>query len=120
MKAEIKSLYSLQLEDTLINYLPDDVSNFGTWIRAYIGPQGEEGSEAFDIEVCTPEWLKSRCTIEGAMWGRHMLIVGAYDYEAIKAFIERYVATCHGDDWAAIATKLSRMGAWEFEDYRNR
>ncbi|WP_175818885.1 Imm8 family immunity protein [Burkholderia sp. BCC0419] len=52
MKAEIKSLHSLQLEDTLINYQPDDVSNFGTWIRAYIGPQGEAGSEAFDIEVC--------------------------------------------------------------------
>ncbi|AJC21292.1 immunity 8 family protein [Pandoraea pulmonicola] len=120
MKAEIKSLHSLQLEDRLINYQPDDLSNFSTWIRAYIGPQSEASSEAFDIEICTPDWLKSQCAIEGQMWGRHMLIVEAYDYKTIKAAIERYVATCHGEDWAAIATKLSRMGAWEFEDYRDR
>ncbi|HDR9154564.1 TPA: immunity 8 family protein [Burkholderia vietnamiensis] len=120
MKAEIKSLHSLQLEDRLINYWPDDVSNFGTWIRAYIGPQEEAGSEAFDIQVCTPEWLKAQCATQGPTWGRHMLIVEAYDYDSIKAVIERYVAGCDGDDWAAIATKLSRIGAWEFENYQDR
>lgn len=120
MKAEIKSLHSLQSEDTLINYWPDDVSSFGTWIRAYIGPQGEAGSEAFDIQVCTPDWLKSQCAAEGPMWGRHMLIVETYDYDAIKGLIERYVESSEGDDWASIAGKLSRIGAWEFEDYRGR
>lgn len=118
MKAEIKSLHSLQLEDRLTNYRPDDLSNFSTWIRAYIGPQGEAGSEAFDIQVCTPDWLKSQCSTQGAMWGRHMLIVGSYSYDVIKALIERYVAISEGPDWASIATKLSRIGAWEFEDYQ--
>jgi hypothetical protein len=118
MKAEIKSLHSLQLEDRLINYWPDDVSNFGTWIRAYIGPQGEAGAEAFDIQVCTADWLKSQCSTQGPLWGRHLLIVDAYDYDVIKASIERYVESCDGDDWASVAGKLSRVGAWEFEDYQ--
>ena len=120
MKAEIKSLYSLQLEDSLINYWPDDVSNFGTWIRVYIGPLGGGGAEAFDIQVCTPEWVKAQCADRGPMWGRHMLIVEAYDYDAIKGVIERYVAGSDGDNWEAIAGKLSRIGAWEFEDYQDR
>jgi hypothetical protein len=118
VKAEIKSLHSLQLEDRLINYWPDDVSNFGTWIRAYIGPQGGAGAEAFDIQVCTPDWLKSQCSTQEPLWGRHLLIVDTYDYDTIKAFIERYVESCDGDDWASLAGKLSRVGAWEFEDYQ--
>ena len=118
MKAEIKSLYSLQIEDSLINYWPDDVLNFGTWIRAHIGLQGEEGAEVFDIQVCTPEWLKTQCAIYGPIWGRYMLIVEAYDYDAIKERIECYVIGSSGNDWAAIAAKLSRISAWEFEDYQ--
>ncbi|AJC15124.1 immunity 8 family protein [Pandoraea sputorum] len=120
MKAEIKSLHSLLLEDRLIDYWPDDVSNFGTWIRAYIGPQGEASSESFDIHVCTPEWLKAQCATQSPLWGRHMLFVEVYDYDAIKTAIERYVAAVDGDDWADIAAKLSRVGAWEFEDYQDR
>lgn len=56
----------------------------------------------------------------GAIWERHILIVEAYDCEVIKAVIERYVATCHSEDWAVIVAKLNRMGAWEFEDYQDR
>ncbi|WP_420992492.1 immunity 8 family protein [Cupriavidus sp. 30B13] len=119
MKAEIRSLYSLHLEDKLINYWPDDVSNFGTWIRAYIGPQGEAGSEAFDIHVCTPEWLKAQCAALGPTWGRHMLIVDAYSYDAIKAIIEGYIVNSESDCWSTVAAKLSRIGAWEFEDYQS-
>lgn len=77
------------------------------------------GSEAFDIQVCTPAWLKSQCAGEGPIWGRHMLIVDVYDYEAIKGLIESYVARID-DDWATIAMTLSRIGAWEFEDYKTR
>ncbi|GAB3626721.1 hypothetical protein PTE30175_05525 [Pandoraea terrae] len=120
MKAEIKSLHSLQVEDSLINYQPEDEKNFGTWIRASIGPEAEAGSESFDILVCTPDWLKLQCAIEGPMWGRHMLIVETYDYDAIKSAIARYVAQVAETEWAAIAAKLSRIGAWEFEDYRDR
>ncbi len=120
MKAEIKSLYSLQVEDSLTNFRPDDVSNFGTWIRVHIGPQDGPGSEAFDIQVCSPDWLKSQCAVQGFIWGRHILIVETYDYGFIKAAFERCVAKSDGADWAEIAGKLSRFAAWEFEDYRDR
>ncbi|MCU9954648.1 immunity 8 family protein [Burkholderia sp. BKH01] len=36
------------------------MSNFGTWIRAYIGPEGAAGFESFDIRVSTPDWLISQ------------------------------------------------------------
>lgn len=118
MKAELKSLHSLELEDGLVNYWPSDASNFGTWIRAYVGPQGGRGAETFDIQVCTPDWLKSQCNAQGPLWGRHMLIVNTYDYNVIKAYVERYIANSEGEDWESIAVKLSRIGAWEFEDYQ--
>lgn len=52
------------------------------------------------------------------MWGRHMLIIDGYDYNVIKTHIERHIANSQGDDWESIAVKLSRVGAWEFEDYQ--
>ncbi|WP_422649924.1 Imm8 family immunity protein [Cupriavidus sp. H18C1] len=64
-------------------------SSFGTWIRAYVGPFGERRAETFDIQVCTPNWLKSQCTAQGPLWGRHMLIVDIYNYNVIKTHIER-------------------------------
>lgn len=118
MRAELKSLYSLELEDPLVNYRPDDASNFGTWIRAYVGPQGGRGAETFDIQVCTSDWLKLQCATQGPLWGRHMLIVETYDYNVIKAHIERYITNSEGLDWESVAAKLGRIGAWEFEDYR--
>lgn len=118
MKAEIKSLYSLELEDSLSQYQPDDASNFGTWIRARIGPENESSSDSFDILVCTSDWLRTQCAEDGPTWGRHMLIVAAYEFDAIESFLARYVAQCTGIDWPSVATKLSRIGAWEFEDYQ--
>jgi len=47
-----------------------------------------------------------------------MLIVETYDYNVIKAHIERYITNSEGLDWESVAAKLGRIGAWEFEDYR--
>jgi hypothetical protein len=118
MKAEIKSLCSLELEDSLTQYQPKDTSNFGTWIRARIGPENASGSDSFDILVCTADWLRTRCAEYGPVWGRHMLVIAAYDFGVIESFVARYVAQCTGIDWPSVAIKLSRNAAWEFEDYQ--
>lgn len=118
MKAKLKEIYSLELTNPLEEFWPEDESNFGISVRLMIGPEDGAGSESFDILVCTPDWIKSQYSEEKCVWGRHMLIVLEYDFDLIRRQIEGYIAGCTGEDWLTIARKLSRMGAWEFEDYQ--
>jgi hypothetical protein len=117
MKAEVKSLYSLEVEDNLIFYWPDDLTSFGTWIRAYIGLGGERKSVVFDFLICTQDWLKLHTVTEGAVLGRQTIIFDYYDYDAIEAAVERCVAFDAGGDWAAIAARFSRPGVWQFDGH---
>ena len=48
-----------------------------------------------------------------------MLIVSEYDLDVIKAEIDLCVESCTGENWSAIAQKISRFAAWEFEDYQS-
>jgi hypothetical protein len=120
MKVDIRDFYSIEIEDALDMYWPDDVFNFGTWIRLYIGPAGDRLSNSFDLFVCTPEWLASNVKLKPnqAMWGRHMLIVSDYDPDKLKASAERLLLSLTGAEWLPIAEKIARYAAWEFEDYQ--
>lgn len=120
MKADIKHLHSFHVEDSLDLYWPDDPTDFGTWIRLFIGPVGEEASDTFDLLVCTPLWLAYNVKREpgGGLWGRHMLIVTEYDPDRIKACAMRLVSGLSDDAWTPIAEKIARFAAWEFEDYQ--
>ncbi|WP_100550811.1 immunity 8 family protein [Caedibacter taeniospiralis] len=115
MRAKLKEFYSLDLD--IDSYWSDQLDNFGFWVRAMIGPEGEEGVESFDIRICTPKWLISKYSAEEVLFGRHMLIVFEYDLDRIKNKISRYCDSCFGETWQEIANKLSRIGYWEFEDY---
>ena len=116
MKAELKGVHSPDVDDVR-KYSPPDPVNFAVLIQALIGPMGEPGAESFNIEVCTPRWLETQLDGEGAIFGRHLLVVRNYDYEAIVKKIERFLDLCTGSDWPEIARKVSRIGLWEFEDY---
>jgi hypothetical protein len=50
--------------------------------------------------------------------GRHHLIMTAYDYNELWSYISNFVSSCSGDTWQEVASKLGRLGRWEFEDYR--
>jgi len=117
MKAILKELISLELEENLEEYLPDDPANFGTWVRMMIGPENEIGAESFDIFICTPIWLNKEYSERKISWGRNMLIVFEYNLNEIRSYINKYVESCNADDWHSLAVKLSRVGAWEFENY---
>jgi hypothetical protein len=119
MKAKLKEMYSLELEQPLEEFWPEDKSNFGISIRLMIGAEGSSGAESFDIFVCTPDWIKSQYPNEKCMWGRHMLVILEYDLHLIRQAVDCYIAGCTGEDWPTIARKLSGMGAWEFEDYQS-
>jgi len=116
MRAELKGISSPDVE--LGTYWPEDETCFGFLIEALIGPEGEKGADLFQIMVCTPDWIKANYSDRKAVWGRHMLIVLDYDLLEIKSTISRYVESCTADDWYGLALKLSRIGGWEFEDYR--
>jgi uncharacterized membrane protein len=49
MKAKIKDLISLEIEESLEKYFPIDPNGFGTRVRMMIGPENDTGSESFDI-----------------------------------------------------------------------
>lgn len=118
MKPKLKEMYSLQLMQPLEEFRPNDESNFAISIRLMIGPEDNSGSESFDILVCTPDWIKSQYAEEKCVWGCHMLIVLEYDLSLIRQEIERYLIGCTGEDWQAVARKLSIMGSWEFDNYQ--
>ncbi|ERM09470.1 hypothetical protein L584_17755 [Pantoea agglomerans Tx10] len=49
---------------------------------------------------------------------RHTLLVRKYDLDEITKTITDYIDQCEGRDWMEIAHKLSRVFAWEYEDYQ--
>jgi hypothetical protein len=118
MKAAIRTLWSLEIEDDFAAFKPADAECFGTWIRVAAGPRDGAGSESFDIFVCTPRWLEREAEEGGgAVWARHSLILKRFDRAAIASEISKAVEQCSASDWGSLAKKLSRIGAWEFEDY---
>lgn len=118
MNIELKELRSLELEDDLVNYWPEDPSNFGCWVRAMIGPSDQRGAESFDILVCTPTWLQNELSTNKVLSGKGMFIIGEYDYDEIVIYLKTQIASCHDNDWSKAAVKLSRIGFWEYEDYQ--
>lgn len=117
IRAELRALYATDM-DVLGTYKPDNIEDFCVVVRAMVGPKGSKGEESFDINVCTPKWLAKKCQVEGFAVGRHYLIVGFYDLATIKTIILKLVEGCDGNSWEEVADKVSRIGYWEFEDYK--
>lgn len=117
MRPILKRLHSPDVEN-LEEYCPQDPNNFSFLLQVMVGPEDEEGEESFDIEVCTPEWLKTRCAREGVVIGRHLIVLEKYDYKKICKFLDSYLYGCAGESWGEVAEKISRIGKWEFEDYK--
>jgi hypothetical protein len=116
MIPELKRLHSPDIYD-LKSYRPPEEDKFAFLLQAMIGAKNEEGDESFDITVCTPRWIIETHDIDSIIIGRHYLIVLKYDYHQLLQFIERFLRTCSGKDWEEVASKVSRLGHWEFEDY---
>lgn len=116
MRAQLKRLHSPDVYD-LEKFAPDPADDFGFLLQLMVGPEGEPGEESFDVTVCTPEWLKRNFKPSDFVIGRHRLIVFEYDYARLRAFLARRCEKCMADTWLEIASQLSRLGHWEFEDY---
>lgn len=116
MNAVLKRLHSPDIYD-LENYRPENAESFAFLLQAMVGPEGKEGEESFDIEVCTPKWLEETYKLDDVIVGRHHLIVREYSYERIVNTIRDFLQLCSGENWSEVAEKVARLGKWEFEDY---
>jgi hypothetical protein len=113
----LKRLHSPDALD-LESFSPADPTCFSFLLQAMFGPEDSEGEESFDIVVCTPRWLASEVERKGLVDGRHHLVVSQFDLAQIRSFLAGYAKNCAGNTWQEAAIKLSRLGKWEFEDYR--
>lgn len=114
-RAEIRFLHTPDIDPE--TYVPEDPERFVFLVQLIAGPAGERGEESFGFEVCSPGWLAEQART-GPITGRHHVIVDRFDWPALVTYFEKLVTRCTGADWAEVATKLSRYGLWEFEDYR--
>ena len=117
MKAVIRHLATIDGDPLEVATIANPV-NASQWIRILAGPADGPGEESFDVNVCTPEWLRDEIERTGPMAGRHMLIVGRWNVEIVRRVVEGWVARIEGPNWHTLGEQLSRVGYWEFEDSR--
>jgi hypothetical protein len=117
MRAELKSLESADAVEGLERFRPADGTNFTLSIGAIVGPAGGEGGDLFYFHVTTATWLEQNPPPKGFEFLRRLLVTH-WDYELVRRAVSDLVAHTQGEDWNELATKLSRYGHWEFEDYR--
>ena len=116
ISAQIRAILTWEMDDLEL-HAPADKLNF--WlVRAMVGPREGKGEESFDINVCTPKWLEEQVAREGFVLGSHRLFVEAYDPALIRGIITRLIERYSGDSWQDVAVKISRVGQWEFEEYK--
>ena len=99
-------------------YKPLDPFDFELTVIACIGDSTGDSSEIFEFRLCTPTRLGKQCVGGVAVFGRHLLIVESFDVGIIRKKIDGLCVRCSGKTWGDTATRLSRYGAWEFEDYQ--
>lgn len=116
MNAKLKGLVSPDIGD-LESYHPEDPSEFAFLLQLLVGPDKDEGMESFDVTVCTPKWMEKTFGPDEVVIGRHYLFMREYNYLRMVIAIEKYLRHCSGSTWSEVASKVSRLGAWEFEDY---
>jgi hypothetical protein len=116
MKSEIKYLHSPDI-DSMLSFTPVEYDNFGFLLQIMVGEEGKDGEESFDIMLCTPKWLIMNTKSDEIVLGLHYMIVFEYNYEKLyKKLIELFCI--EGKDWDEIANKLSYIGQWEFQNYK--
>jgi hypothetical protein len=115
MRAQIRHLLTLDIDPN--TFAPEDPERFMFMVQMLAGPSDGPGEESFQFIVCTPGWLQDQVSREGPMLSTHHVIVGTYDWPALKTFFEQLASRCTGADWREAATKLSRHSDYEYADW---
>jgi hypothetical protein len=115
VRAELRGFYSSDIAD-LETYRPDDGENFAIVITAFAGPAGGGGEEMFFFTVCTAAWLRDHPPPKGFEFLRGTILLTRWDYNTVERALSDLCLRTQGEDWPAIALRLSRYGRWEHED----
>ena len=83
-----------------------------------VGPVDGKGEESFGVTVCSPSWFAAEMGKEEIRSGHHTIFMREYNYEILRAFIERAIHRIEAPTWKELAEKLSWLGHWEFDDYK--
>ena len=118
MVSEIKYLHSPDVYD-LKSYKPEKADNFGFLLQIMVGVKGDKGEESFDVMLCTPKWFEEYYKKNDTVLGLHYIFMFEYNYEKLYKKLQKLMCV-EGKDWNEIATKLSYIGRWEFQDYNSK
>ncbi|HOG50007.1 MAG TPA: Imm8 family immunity protein [Lentisphaeria bacterium] len=114
----IKEIVSSDITEALENYCPIRSDFFSITLQIIVGSINHEGGESFCLEVCTPQYLLENFNRDDMIWGRHYLIVFEYNFPKIRKKIDHYFSAINTESWEKIVEMMSRIGLWEFEDYK--
>jgi hypothetical protein len=100
----------------LEQFKPQDPYNFEIGLEVFVGiERNSEGSERFDITVCTSKWILENLKESDHMIGHGMLIVSKYSYDRIVEHIKSYVKMCAGNTIDDVMRRVGLLGEWESE-----
>ncbi|HXE06998.1 MAG TPA: Imm8 family immunity protein [Acidobacteriaceae bacterium] len=104
--------------EPLESFRPVDARDFAVSLTILIGPESQPGEELFYLSICTAEWLRNQCEKHGYFFTGRRLVMDHWDFDLIKQFLDKRISTLVAESWEDLATMITRIAYWEFEDYR--
>ena len=114
MRARLKAIEAEGIPD-LAAWRPPDPERFAVPLVLEVGVLGQRGRERFRLLAATHAWLRERDHRRGAVLGRGLLLVFAWDLPRIRALLAREVERCSGPSWPDVARQVNRFAVWEGE-----
>ena len=112
----IPQLKALESDSLGRPQLPPDPENCSIPITASIGAKGTEGEELFFFRAVTPLQVAE---LGLPRWGRGLLVVERFSWEAVDRAVERLLASASRETWGEVAQSLNQYLEWEYDGYRN-
>ena len=114
MRAQLRFIESndtLDWETFAARESPDPWNDCG-WFTLGVGNDGEQGTDLFEVVVCTPS--AKHQTIDGHQKFRG-IIVDSFEPEVISAALHDFVDSISGRDWPECVRQLQTALRWEYE-----
>jgi hypothetical protein len=124
MRADLKSLFSMEAPSGLDVYAPADPEHFAIMVVAFIGSADDDKSDSFDVLVCSPSWFIEHFDerqrwpdweAPGVHFGTGYVFMKRWDYRALEQSVIALCGLHEGYDWGTVANRIGRLMPWEFD-----
>ena len=104
----------------LRSFVPDDPARVATHLFIDVGRKGHKGTTQFTVFLATPAGLANLSPGDEAVikHGR-MLVVQAYDYDVVWAWVDAQLQQCEAATWPEVVERLRRRLDWEHDYERS-